>query len=963
VDVQLGRHDRALARLDALRSQGKASPTTENLAVLALEEQGKTPEARSRLRAARARFPDGADLAGLDAALLVKDGKAAEADRILAEFLARQPDQVTLVLMRAEIQADSLKNVDQARSLLLAVADKTENSAPLVQLAGLELEQNNLPAAEAVIAKIRSRWKEAAASDVLDAQLALKRGQVARAIESFDAALRKDPDNKIVQLYKAQLDGQTGAVAEATRSLEAIVKNRPTKEVDPGTTLMAAAQSALAGLSMRTGAFDDAIHRLEDLKRADASGTLTKADRWQLITAYVARGLWPSAKREIAAILNDAKNPPTDEERVRGANFYRQQGEDSAALAQLDYVLKVNPTSPAAVVTRSYILLKAKEYDQAAAILRTATDLLNAKKEKPPAVFYVMLAAVENDRPPASTALDRAIAVVDQGLDCRPDDLELVQAKYTALRAAGKTPAAIEFVEAKAKAFPKSQLPRELVKVYREQKRYAQAAAMLRDLLKESPNDTNLAAALIQVVSIEADEAAARNQPDRQRELNLQAAAMIREYRERFPTSPVFVQAESDMALRRGDFTRAIDLTREIDKMAKTSPVGALLRARLYAAQGKTRDLAQSYKEALDRNPRQLDVRVFLGQTKLKLGETDEALRQASFVLDIEKNRPDALLLQARALAESGSTPTEQDQRQRTAIAQLEAMTRANPRNDDAFHALAEIHLKRKDRAGAIRVLKQDLVAIPNDAAALTRLIELLSQRPAANSPSRDADLSEAKRIATEVAGRDEQGSLILGLAIGFNKAQQFELALPYAQTAAAKLDSAAAHLTYGDLLLTLAESQSDTKRQRASLEQAVVEYDRVLKTQPNSIEAINNKAWILHSYLNQSRQALELVLGLKQRVNSVALPGEFYDTLGSIQESIGKTRDAELTYLDGLKKSPEHPILNFHFGRMIAGDRDRALKARPYLKKALAGNRLTPPMTQEATRLVQLIDNKASSR
>ena len=46
-----------------------------------------------------------------------------------------------------------------------------------------------------------------------------------------------------------------------------------------------------------------------------------------------------------------------------------------AALAQLDYVLKVNPTNPPAVVTRSYILLKAKQHEQASAILRTAIEL------------------------------------------------------------------------------------------------------------------------------------------------------------------------------------------------------------------------------------------------------------------------------------------------------------------------------------------------------------------------------------------------------------------------------------------------------------------------------------------------------------------------------------------------------------------------------------------------------------
>ena len=108
--------------------------------------------------------------------------------------------------------------------------------------------------------------------------------------------MKKDPDNKIVQYWKAQLDGQSGAIAEATKSLEAIVRDKPVKELDPGKTLLSAAQSALANLSLRTGALDDAIRRFEELKRSNQNGTLSKADRWQLITAYVARGQWPSAQ-------------------------------------------------------------------------------------------------------------------------------------------------------------------------------------------------------------------------------------------------------------------------------------------------------------------------------------------------------------------------------------------------------------------------------------------------------------------------------------------------------------------------------------------------------------------------------------------------------------------------------------------------------------------------------------------
>ena len=73
-------------------------------------------------------------------------------------------------------------------------------------------------------------------------------------------------------------------------------------------------------------------------------------------------------------------------------------------------------------------------------------------------------------------------------------------------------------------------------------------------------------------------------------------------------------------------------------------------------------------------------------------------------------------------------------------------------------------------------------------------------------------------------------------------------------------LDSVVAHLNLGDLLLSLAESQPDRTRARPLFVRAVDEYNRVLKLQPGQIEAVNNKAWVLHMYLERSQEALEVM-------------------------------------------------------------------------------------------------------
>ena len=380
-------------------------------------------------------------------------------------------------------------------------------------------------------------------------------------------------------------------------------------------------------------------------------------------------------------------------------------------------------------------------------------------------------------------------------------------------------------------------------------------------------------------------------------------------------------------------------------------------------------EVAGAYAEALERERdprRQVELRVRLGQTLLENDQPEEALRQASLVLDQEKNRPEALLLWARAMTESGATSSEKASRRREAVDRLEQVIKGNPSFVEGYHTLAEIHLRHErgsaaidgskgDRTAAIAVLRADLQANPDDGVAAGQLVQFLAERPSAGQAPAAADLAEARRIAADVSRRDTNGRMILAIAIGFHRAGQLELALPLAQAAAEKLDSPAAHLNFGDLLLAIAESQSDSAIARETFERAVQQYVLVLKVQPNSVEAANNKAWILHTYLDRSQEALELVMDLKKHVAPTALPGEFFDTLGSIQESIGQTLDAEQSYLDGLKKSPENPALNFHIGRLLAADHSRATKAKAHLNKALlARERISPTMAHEAESLVR---------
>ena len=84
-------------------------------------------------------------------------------------------------------------------------------------------------------------------------------------------------------------------------------------------------------------------------------------------------------------------------------------------------------------------------------------------------------------------------------------------------------------------------------------------------------------------------------------------------------------------------------------------------------------------------------------------------------------------------------------------------------------------------------------------------------------------------------------------------------------------------------------------------------------------------------------------------------LPAEFLDTLGAIFEAAHRGADAEDAYDKGLKKAPEHPVLNYHMGRLLAQDGTRKEQATRFIEKALAGRaRLGRAMTMDAESLLK---------
>ncbi len=683
----------------------------------------------------------------------------------------------------------------------------------------------------------------------------------------------------------------------------------------------------------------------------DVAG-LARGDRWQLVKAYVAKNNWPAARREMAGLLDDPKNPPKNEERIQAANYYRLNKENAAAAAQIDYVLKTEPGNTAAVLARAAMLVDAKKIKEAIQTVRSAIDVRQSSKNQAPAILSCSSPRWRTTPRRTPKARNASLAALEEGIAAHPDSMDLVHEKYRALVRTSGPDAGIAFVESVARKDDTDAARRLLVDLYRQRQEFAKAEQLLTELVTKSPKDASLAAALVRTLATQAVAAGAHNDRDRERACNDRVEALLREDKKQFPNELIFYEEECDLAVRRGDVARAMVVANEAEKINKNSPVVPLLKAKLYLAQARTAEAAEAYEAALRLNPGLVDVRLLHGQTRLQLGETETALREARAVLQADPTRGAAILLEARALAVAGASAEQLSE----ASAKLTDALKKNPKFTDARHLLAEIQIRQGKRDLAAATLRQGLEAVPDDGPGLSQWIELLVTPTRPGAAPDPAGLKAAAALANKIAASDKSGGLTLAAAVGYHKADQLEAALDLVEKAEAKLDVPVVHLNHGDILLALADRvQGEASKNYAR--RAVDQYDKVLTAQANSLEALNNKAWCLQNYLGESRQALELATSVLRRVDPSTLPGEFFDTLGAIQESVSKPRDAEDSYTKGLRKAPNHPMLNYHMGRLMSRDTTRAGKARPYLEKALAGrDRLTPAMAAEVASLLERV-------
>jgi tetratricopeptide (TPR) repeat protein len=132
------------------------------------------------------------------------------------------------------------------------------------------------------------------------------------------------------------------------------------------------------------------------------------------------------------------------------------------------------------------------------------------------------------------------------------------------------------------------------------------------------------------------------------------------------------------------------------------------------------------------------------------------------------------------------------------------------------------------------------------------------------------------------------------------------------------------------ELRLLLAASLSEL----GDVDQAIAEYELMLKQSPKSLAAANNLAVLLADNKGD-RASLERALALSRDFEQSAANPYFLDTLGWVYVKLGQGDQGVRVMRKAVEQAPEQPLLNYHLG-MAYYRAGAGKEARTYLEKAM---------------------------
>lgn len=871
-----------------------------------------------------------------------------DSSKELQEHLDRALDYRDAGDMRAAVI--ELKNVLQidpehaeARWLLgrtyIVLGDGASAQKELDRARDLGFSNSEMDRAATRALLLQGRFEEALAevdklaSSEFDAGWLVLRGQaelglqnVESAKQAFNAALKNDPSNTEARRGLARIGLMAGDTQAAELQLDKALKS----EKDDIQTWILKGELELSLRKPESAQ--------KSFEKALALSPTSAAARMGIVRAMLAQGKSSEASEHLDVLTKASPNHPLVN--YLKALAARQNNDLDGAQAALREVLRVAPNHAPSLLQAGQIHYMRREFEQARDVLqRYLTQLpgnLGAKKllaavyielkqpQKAVDLLGPMAAQVPND-PQLLAMLGTAHmsqrdfqtgrTYLGQAAELAPDAAAIRTQLAVSHLAAGDSADAITELEAALESDPAfSRADVLLILTHFQNREFDKALAAAQKLAEKQPSNARVQNLLGAAYEGKKDYAQARATYGKAVELD-----------------PTYVTAALNLArldLRDGKRDQARAAYEAILESHDDQPVALVALAKMASDDGRAQEGVALLERAREKNPSAIQPRLILANYQLRRGNAAQALTLAREAYELSPQLPAVALLLGRAQLANGMTDD--------AISTLTELAERFPNSVDTHMQLALAYGQKRD--------------VENTRRALNRVLELQPGNPLAtlglgNLALRTGQLDEAMKIAVELqqsqpaspAGFSLQGDVLMARREPRKAQSAYSVALEKGPASATVLKLYAARSRGGDsnavatLTTWLDEHPQDaavrlayasTLHQAGNKAQAVAEYERVLKSQPGSVLALNNLAWLY--FEDGDSRAIELAERAYKRAPERA---EIIDTYGWLLIKSGSLEQGLGLLEKAAKRSPDNGDIRYHLaaGLAQAGEKTRA--------------------------------------
>ncbi len=772
-------------------------------------------------------------------------------------------------------------------------------------------------------------------------------GRIGPARELLDQALAKQPEFPSALIEQARLAAGDQKLDESARLIARAIASEP-KSIDAW--LM---KGELARVSADQAGVLAANQKVLEVDPRNIPARLNIA------SLHIANKRFDEARKLISQVNEITPGNPMAGHMRALVNY--QVRDYKAAQDDIQRVLKVAPNYMPSVLLAGNIFMALGSYEQAQAhfvrVLDSAPGNLYARK--------LMISSLARNG-----QLQRAIEILQPGLKQAPEDNGLLTIAGELYIQSGEFAKAAEYLDLATKRDPKNAMARTKLGVSRMA--LGDTDRALADLESAAELDTDRHQADIVLIAsylklgkydqaLKAMEALEKKQPNEPSNYNLKAAIYLgkkdipnaRKNLERaLELRPTYLAAATNLAQLDIQDKNPKSARRRLESILekdKNNVQVLLTLANLGEAVGATqKEQIDWLEQAGKTEPRSVQPQLMLARLYVVMGDTKKALEVALRAQGTSPEDPQVLDLLGATQIKAGQAVQ--------AIITYGKLARLQPNSPVVLYRLASAQAGNADHAAAGETLKKALSLKPDY---LDAQISLMSTEVRAKRYQEAVDVARQiqKQHPKSAVGFALEGDVLMEEKKYSQAIKMYETAHGMAKNAASMIKL---HMAYalagktgeGDTRLvqwlkaspedaTVRLYVADIALKRGNYNDAIPQYEWLLKKQPDNVIFLNNLAWAY--YEMKDTRALETA---ERALKLAPENAEVVDTVGWILIERGNTKRGLELLEKAAKAAPKSPQIAYHLAQGWAKVGDKS-KARRELERLLATDVKFPQLAE----------------